>query len=156
MREPREIVLRIKQQQQVPMSFEPEVLIPYLAFEDAKPFLNEKATQEEWDKVRQAYTREVVLAEAKRYMADYGWPKCQDHRGISASRTIQKMTAWAWLLSEEALLEKMHSTPYENYGAPILKVVCEHFTWPIPDDQATQRMMQGKPCTDNCEAGCGS
>ena len=156
LRTPEEIVQRIKQKSQNPVDFEPEVLLPYLDFKAAKPLLNDTATAKEWNDLKSPYTRDFVLAEAKKYMAEYGWPKCQDHRGISAGRTIDKMLAWAWLLCEDDLIRKIKNASYQNYGAPKLRVICEHFDWPIPDDGATQRMTEGKSCCDDCQEGCGA
>jgi len=66
------------------------------------------------------------------------------------------MTAWVWLLGEDELLTRMEATPYENYGAPILKLVCEHFDWPIPEGEDLARMAIGEKCCDDCCEGCGS
>lgn len=148
-----EIVARFKRKREIPLSFEPEVLVAYLDFEHVKPFLKlDTANEKDWP--TPLYTRSAVLKQAKTYMRHYGWPKVLDHRGLSASRTVEKMTAWAWLLGEEDLLKKMKKTPYPNYGAPILKVVCEHFGWPIPKDESAKRMMQGLTCSNDCSE-CG-
>lgn len=156
MRTQNEIVARFNAKSKEIMNFEPEVLFEFLDFEHAKPFLKEGITEKDWETI--PYDKETVLTQAKEYMEEYGWPKCQDHRGLSASRTLTKMQAWTWLLGEDELVEKiskMEKTNYSQYGAPILKVICEHFGWPIPDDEATQRMMEGLPCTPDCNMGCG-
>src|SRR3972149_3026035 len=150
MRPQEQIVKRIERKQKEVMSFEPEVLMLYLDFEHAKPMLKPEATEKDWNGCHTPYTRENVLKEAETYMREYGWAECQEHRGISAERTIMKMTAWAWLLEEDDLLQKMKDTEYQNYGAPKLKVVCEHFGWPIPNDEPTQRMMGGQMCRVDC------
>lgn len=163
MRTQEEIVARIKEKMKESISFEPEVLFPYLSYKNAKQFLKTDrvavvTTKEEWDRDAPKYTKAVVLKEAQTYMEQYGWPKCQEHRGLSASRTLMKMEAWAWLLGDDALVEKVEevmSTQYAQYGAPILKAICEHYCWPIPDDEATQRMMRGEPCGAAYECGCG-
>lgn len=166
MRTQEEIVLRIREKAQESISFQPEVLVSYLEFEAAKEFLTDFTDQlprmtpkARWDKDGHlGYTRENVLEEARTYMAQYGWPKCQDHRSLSASRTLDKMQAWAWLLGDDDVVEQIISlseTNYAQYGAPVLKFICEHYGWPIPDDEETQRMMQGLPCQAGCEQGCG-
>lgn len=158
MRKPEEIVARIEKKQKEMLNFEPEVLMPYLKYEHAKPFLKEETTKEDWEKDLPQYTKKVILHEAKAYMAEYGWPKCEGHRGISASRTLQKMEAWAWLLAEDELvqqIEEMMRTSYAQYGAPVLKAICEHFDWPIPAGEAIERMMRGEPCGADYECGCG-
>jgi len=160
MRTQKEIVLRIREKMKETISFQPEVLVSYLEFEAAKEFLTDQAvTKTKWDKDGHlGCTRENILEEARIYMAQYGWPKCQDHRGISAGRTLDKMQAWAWLLGDdevEAQIIFLGENNYAQYGAPVLKFICEHYGWPIPDDEATERMMQGLPCQAGCKYGCG-
>jgi hypothetical protein len=158
MRTQEEIVNKIKQQQKELISFHLEVLVFYLDFKHAKEFLKEDVKDEDWEKDKQKYTREIVLEEAKTYMANYGWPKCQGHRGISASRTLDKMKAWAWLLGDDSAVDeinRLEAHNYAQYGAPVLKYICERYGWPIPDDEATRRMMNGLPCVPDCSEGCG-
>lgn len=154
-----EIVKRIEQKIKEPLDFQHEVLLPYLPFEQAKKLFK----QEAWDEIakewkEQPLTREYVLGEAEVYMNAYGWPKCQDHRGISAGRTVDKMIAWIWLAGDDdfaEIIERMIDTDYAQYGAPILKRICERYGWQIPQDEPTQRMMNGLPCFPDCNNGCG-
>lgn len=160
MRTQEEIVSRIREKSQELLSFQPDVLYAYLDFENIQEFLKDghTLTKEEWNRGRLKYTKENVLEEAKVYMAEYGWTKCQDHRGISAGRTLDKMQAWAWLLGDDDVVEQIISlseTNYAQYGAPVLAFICEHYGWEIPEDEATQRMIRGLPCCDDCEEGCG-
>lgn len=154
-----EIVKRIEQKIKEPFDFQHEVLLPYLPFEHVKQFFKPEVIEEvakSWEV--QPLTREFVLEEAKTYMEKYGWPKCQDHRGISAGRTVDKMITWTWLLDDDdfvEVIERMLDTSYAQYGAPILKRICEQYDWPIPDDKETKRMMDGLPCAPNCDMGCG-
>jgi hypothetical protein len=150
-----EILERIKAKQQEFLCFEPEVLFEWLDYEHAKGLLKPEVTKDKWDSDRPAYKRANVLARAYDYMAEYGWPKARDHRGISASRTVQKLTAWVWLAGEDELLDRMAAAPYENYGAPILKLVADHFGWPMPKDEALERMARGEKCHPECCEGCG-
>lgn len=149
------IVTRLNERKSAPLDFFPEVVIGFLTFNQAKPFLNFKTTSEE--EVREkwaadALMEETVLAEMKEYMA-FAWGKAQDHRGISANRSVQKMEAWAWLLERD---DEIDWENYSQYGAPILKQVCEVFDFPIPEDEDLQRMMTGEQCSpDGCEMGCG-
>lgn len=147
-----EIVTKLKGSNSF-FGFDSEVLVPYLDFEHAKPFLKPEASAETWP--GKYPSREEVLAEAKKYMEEIGWPKVEDHRGISANRTIEKMEAWIWMLGEDELLRRVTEVDYPQYGAPKLKVICEHFGWPIPADPAIARMIDGDPCRPGCESGCG-
>jgi len=65
----------------------------------------------------------------------FGWGKVRNHRGLSADRTILKMKAWLWLLGDDEL--EAFAADYANYpqyGAPILKAICEKYDFPIPED----------------------
>lgn len=155
MRKSSEIVDRIKTTAKQPMNFEPEVLAQYLSFDDAADVRNEKVTQDEWGTQTRPLTRDAVLEDAAEYMGRIGWDKCVNHRGISAYRTIQKMTAWVWLIEDgDAVAFLEDDANYPQYGAPALKYLCERFGWPIPDDESVLRMAAGKPCGADYECGC--
>ena len=153
-----EIVKFLKRKDPSFFGFDREVLLQYLDFAHAKEFLKEGVTEEEWKNSRSLanhseLTREHILEEMKTYMRDYGWPKTQDHRGISANRTIEKMEAWGFIIEGQEFVDKLKSIPYPSYGAQKLKWICEKFGFPIPDDAETVNMMNGKPCVPTCH-GC--
>lgn len=83
------------------LGFRGEVLLPYLDKEHVQQFLKPGA-EVTWE--TDSANRESVLAEARRYMA-FAWGKVQDHRGIPAGRSVQKLTEWCWLLGEDELVE---------------------------------------------------
>lgn len=61
--------------------------------------------------------------EAAQDMVDYlwfGYRKAVDERGLSASRTISKLSVWAWLLGRQDLEYQIRGGDYAPYGAPIL------------------------------------
>ena len=68
-------------------------------------------------------TDENIIAKIKDYM-DFALGKALNHRGISASRSIEKFTEWLWLLNRPDITEKFEEAKYENYGVPQLKVIC--------------------------------
>ncbi len=136
------------------LGFRSEVLLLYLDFEHAKPYLKPDVTAESWNADVSKYDRDAVLEAAAKYMV-FAWGKVKDHRGISASRSVDKMTEYAWLLGEDALVEEIGRTGYAQYGAPPLKLICEKLGFPLPDDEPTKRMMRGEPCCDGCQEGCG-
>jgi hypothetical protein len=155
MRTQDEIVARMRVKEEGDLfGFAREVLACYLDFEHAREFLRPEMTREEWEKDLPAATDARALGEMRDY-AEFAWGKAKDHRGISASRSIDKLSAWAWLLGRDDVLEKVGKTPYAQYGCPQLQVFCEAFGFPMPDDEAAQRMMRGLPCYDGCESGCG-
>lgn len=122
-------------------------LISYLPFNIAKPFLEED-TKEEDLKLHEP-TREHLLDEMRKYM-DFAVKKAINHRGLSASRSINHYEAWAWLMGDEFDWEN-----YTNYGCPILKAICEKYGFPVPTDEGFLRMAEGKKCGADYQCGCG-
>lgn len=136
------------------LNFTTDALIGYLDFAHAKSFLSlkegEGTTEEDWKPL----TEESVRQELRAYMA-FAWGKVEDHRSISASRSIDKLTAWVWLLGNDKTVEKVKEAGYAQYGAPKLAVICKAYDLPIPKSKEVQRMIQGKSCHVGCEEGCG-
>jgi len=129
-------------------------LVGFLEFNNAKEFLNPEATEEEW--------KVLPLADdsVKKTMAEYmnfAWEKCLGHRGVSAGRSLNHFQAWIWLLNDEKFLNELEETSYENYGAPKLRAICEHygFSWPETEEEA-KRMSVGEHCGADYDCGCGS
>lgn len=160
MRTQEEIVAKLREHQGKILDFTPDVLLPYLDFDHAKQFLKPDATREGWesphgdDQMSYPLSEETALREFRAY-AEFAWGKAQDHRGLSAERSVQKLEAWTWLLGRDDVLAASEAAHYQNYGCPKLAVICEAFGFPIPDDEPTQRMVRGEPCKPDCESGCG-
>lgn len=87
MRTQDEIVERLKNNKNTFLSFLPEILVPYLDLEHAKPFLKPEAKVEEWAGPV-ALSDDGVKESMREYMARVGWDKVENHRGISAGRTV--------------------------------------------------------------------
>ena len=65
------------------------------------------------------------------------------------------MRAWLWLLEDEKLLGfAQASENYPQYGAPILRKICEEYDLPQPKGNWWQRMSEGEPCEPGCVMGC--
>jgi hypothetical protein len=126
------------------LGFEREVLIAALDFEHAREFLLPEVTADEWREDHLA-DDEIICKEAADYMA-FAWGKVEDHRGISAGRSVCKMRSFVWLLGDDALLERFDAAPYAQYGAPQLRVICEEYHWPIPESESVRRMTEGLQC----------
>jgi len=130
-----------------------------LKLDDALPLMSEEAVAkytahpEKWN--NSSFDRETVLAQMREYM-EFAWGKVDDHRGLSAGRSVEKFEAWVWLLADQETLDKMNAADYPQYGAPKLAVVCEAYGFPIPDDEGIRSMIQGLACHADCENGCGS
>jgi hypothetical protein len=128
--------------------FQRQVLGQYLDIEHAKEHF--KAIKDEWNQT----PLENALDDMKEYM-EFAWRKVEDHRGLSAGRSVEKMEAWLWLLEDFETLNAVKETSYENYGTPKLAVICRKYDCPIPDDDGIRNMINSKPCRIGCEEGCG-
>jgi hypothetical protein len=138
------------------LGFDREVMLPYLTFAQARPFLKADASEADWPAdwgQPEKLTREATLAEMADYMS-FAWDKAQNHRGISAGRSIEKMETWLWLLGDDATLAEVEAAGYAQYGAPKLKVICDRYGFTVPDDEDLARMIVGDPC-GQCDCGCG-
>lgn len=153
MRTQAEIVTKIEGSSDF-LGFDRDVYIGFLDYEHVRKFLKEGVTREEWDDARTELNRESILASMREYM-DFAWGKVRDHRCISASRSVDKMRAWAWLLGDEQLLAEIEAAEYTNYGAPKLAAICYYMGWPVPGDSAITNMVAGRPCVPGCCEGCG-
>lgn len=134
-----------------PFGFTLEVLVCALDYEHAKPYLKPEITAADW--TPETTDEASVVKAAETYM-EFAWGKAQNHRGISASRSVTKMEAYAWLLGRDDIVEMMAVDSYRQYGCPQLAVMCTAMGWPIPTDAGTQNMIAGKPCEPGCYEGC--
>lgn len=65
--------------------------------------------------------------EIKNYM-EFAWDKANNMRGLSAGRSVDRMTAWLWLAGEDDLCEWVSNCDnYYHYGKEILEKICEHY-----------------------------
>lgn len=148
---------RVKEQD--PLGWSAEALTDFIPYEHAKPFLREGYTEEEWNDAfgpyQKPYTEEVVTEELVTYMNLFGFDKALNHRGISASRTVEKVRAWCYALGRMELVHVLSDERlYPQYGAPMLSTVAQEFGIPEPDCDEWRRMRMGLPCTPDCDEGC--
>lgn len=108
----------------------------------------------EWGEVR------PVHEQARGYY-QFALGKAQDHRGLSAGRSVVKLAEFAWLLGQDELSAQMRtmadSEKFAPYGAPILKHFAEGMRLVYPDDGNNYllwRMGNGWPCRPDCDMGC--
>lgn len=123
MRTPEEIVARVKERQPFdPFCFEIGELLAVLPVEQARPWLKEGVTVDQWKP--QPRDRESVLARMLDYMP-FAWDKANHCRGLSVYRSMSQFTSWVWLAGDDFgnLLN------YEYYGKPHLVAICEHYGW---------------------------
>lgn len=149
MRTTTEIVERINAIRDTDMfGFRVGVLVAYLPFEDARPFLREDAKASDWPEPL-ARDRVSIIEEMRHYMG-FAWTKALGHRGISASRSTEKFGEWVWMLGDDPI-----EADYQNYGAPILFAICERYGFRAPETEDARRMGEGEPCEPGCVEGCG-
>lgn len=131
------------------LGFDKEVLVPYLPFSLANQFLVEGAKEEDWQPV--ANEVEAIFKEALDYLT-FAYGKAQNHRGISASRSVDKMTEYCWLLGDDE--DVVGNADWGQYGVGRLFAAAKFLGQPTPDDEDLKRMAKGLPCVDDCWDGC--
>jgi len=121
--------------------FQSNDLIEFLSFENAKSFIREGVTANEWLQE----TDSVKLI--KEYIG-FAWRKANDRRGLSAGRSMEHMKAWLWLDGKDELVEKMESD-YAYYGKPCLRLICNEYgiDWQAMDDGEWVNSEHGAPLT---------
>lgn len=121
--------------------FEQSDLINALPFEQAKPFLKEGVTADQWAEAQE----KDPLARAREYMA-FAWNKANNCRGISATRSVSHFQSWLWLAGSDDF-DDIAEAEYQFYGKPVLVVAAEALAvdWRALDDGFWT----------NCEGGTG-
>ena len=118
------------------LGFRTGVLLEFADGPTLRPFLKEEYQTDEYISAHVIETDN--LEDAAQDFLDYmvfAWMKATDERGISASRSIDKLGEWLWILGREDLYEVIHDDGlYSPYGAPALIKVCESLGIEVPDD----------------------
>lgn len=118
-----EIISRIQNIKKSDMfGFETNGLLEKLTFENAKPYLKEGTTKEEW--TTEEINRETILKEMLDYMP-FAWEKAKGFRGLSAGRSMAHYKIWVWLIGDD--LGDLQN--YQFYGKDNLVKICEHYGW---------------------------
>ena len=69
---------------------------------------------------------------------NFGWTKALDQRGLSASRTVNKLGAWLWLMGRDDLAALINDDRfYCPYGMPALIMVAEKMGLTVPEECRT-------------------
>lgn len=129
----KEILEIIKSKTDSLFSFDKEVFVDYLPLEEAKKFLTEESAKaiKEWNQI-------TTIEEAAQDFLDYmnfAWGKALDKRGLSASRSIEKLGAWLQVMSRPDLATLIDTNSlYNPYGAPALIAVCKNMGIKIPEE----------------------
>lgn len=105
-------------------------LIELLPFEEAGDYLKPEATEDDWEAYDDA-------ADAIKSYLDFAVGKAVDQRGISANRSIERITAWLWAHNDPDLSRRFHDAEYAPYGKGQLEVVAKQFRPDLLDELAT-------------------
>jgi hypothetical protein len=74
---------------------------------------------------------------------------------ISASRSVEKLTEFAWLLGRDDVVAAMDEAGYAQYGVPKLFAFAKGFEVEPPESDDLARMSRGERCSATYECGCG-
>jgi len=102
--------------------FKTSDLIGYLSFNNAKQYLKEGVTGDQWE--QKGRDHESIKNEMIDYM-DFAWGKANNCRGISAGRTMNHYSIWVWMLGDEINNKFSDLEDYEFYGKDNLVELCE-------------------------------
>lgn len=137
--------------------FAAEVLSESMTAETIRQINPAAELPEDWEPQSQ-----VQIEGAARRYVDFAVEKILGHRGISAERSVIKLREYAWLLGKDYVAHAMDEADHAQYGAPKVRAFAEGMGWPFLDlaESAEERsdldrMSQGLPCHDECDAGCG-
>ena len=89
--------------------FEREHYAAALNYENAKPYLKDNVTADEW----QPLTHEEVVEKAREYM-EFAKGKARNKRRLSAMRSLSHYRAWLWLMGEDQFDDIIHDA--KGYG----------------------------------------
>ncbi len=153
-----EIVSKIRKHENDFFGFISTDLLEYLSFDLAKQFLEgDDIKKVESGKAKwkpSSLKTPYIIKSMKKYMV-FALSKAENHRGLSASRSIEHFKAWIWLLGNDDY-NFIRWNNYKNYGAPVLRQICEKYQFAFPDDNiGLKNMSQGLKCSENCKEGCG-
>lgn len=132
------------------LDFQGGDLLPYMDYEDAKPFLKEGVTAQELTDARDSLGGPIK--ETIDYLP-FAWEKANDCRGLSAGRSVDHLKAWLWLAGYD--VDDDFDRRYQYYGKPCLVTASElvGFDWRAHDDGVWRNDEDGPGIGDNARAG---
>lgn len=131
--------------------FRREVLVDSLDYVHAKHHLNKDVTETDWN--NRSVAAHGVDTIAVQYL-EFAIDKIDNHRGLSASRSVDKLTEYAWLLGRDDIVEAMHAADYAQYGAPKIIAFAKGMDWHYINTPELDNMAHGRPCIPGCNRGC--
>ena len=143
------------------LGFRREVLLESMTRDSLRTIASDlDATEPEDDQTTYPAVAPEQLEQTAREYLTFAIGKAAGHRGISASRSVDKLREYAWLLGRDDVVKAMEAAEYAQYGVPQLKAFAEGMGWPWPGDvhdweaKALARMVEGLPCDPECMDGC--
>ena len=125
MRTQNEIVTKLNELSETDIfGFQSNDIIIYLEFENAKPFLKEGITEEEWEGMYVELSDEWVRQRMIDYMP-FAWEKANNCRGLSAGRSMAHFSAWTWMLGDDVYNQFHDLEDYHYYGKDNLVALCD-------------------------------
>lgn len=122
--------------------FASEILIDYLPWNSRTiGCLKDILTDEAFDKyVKSPSLWKFIndIPESAQNFLDYmvfAWGKAVDQRGLSASRSIEKLSTYLWLFGRDDLVNIIDNDDlYNPYGMPALIAVCDKMKIAVPEE----------------------
>ena len=109
------------------MGIQKSDLIPYMTFENAKPFLKDEYVS----LVNEGEEIWTPLTDAKKEIIQYlsfAYEKAIGKRGLSAGRSMLHFKTWIWLDDPEFYDKIVHEIDnYYDYGLPVLDKISEKY-----------------------------
>ena len=109
--------------------FKREVATNFLQFDEVKHLFDLDGKEEKVKEIKSKWHTIGSVAEGAQDFLDYmvfAWMKARDGRGISASRSIDKLSTWMRILSRADVAEALEDEElYAPYGKPALIKACK-------------------------------
>jgi len=129
------------------LDFTHEVLGDYLPFDTIKHWYKAEFVEVVANGEKTAREPITSLTDAVQDFLDYmnfAWEKAEDERGISACRSIEKLSTWLWLFGRDDLRRLIDDDElYNPYGAPALIAVCNEMGIVVPESLKAFAQHQG-------------
>lgn len=129
-----------------------DVLLHTMEFELIRHHLVSGVKKEQWKKVRRTSVMEIEREAKNCY--EYALSKIREHRSNSATRSVEKLQEYAWLLGRDDVVAAMDEVDYTQYGAPKVRAWGTGFGVRWPNTVWAVSMSKGLPCSPKCRSGC--
>lgn len=118
---------QIMERESLLFGFDHQIAIDYLPDDEAAKYLKEPVIGGQITDIKEA------VQDFLDYMV-FAWMKATDERGISASRSVIKLSAWMKVLSRPDVAEVLIDDDlYYPYGRPALREACEILGMKVPN-----------------------